>query len=95
MYQQRTIPVLIWSNLILNFEILRKSKIKLLQINIPSDVSNTIPMILKGDHEESLRSKNLEYFIVLFYFMTSVLFIVYFNKLIFFHLNYQYFKLSD
>ena len=51
--------------------------------------TNTSPMILKGDHFELLRSQNLEYFIILFYFMKSIPFVVCFNKLSFFQLDYQ------
>ena len=35
-----------------------------------------------------IKSQNLEYFIILFYFMISVLSVVCFNKLSFFHFNY-------
>ena len=68
-----------------NLEISCKSKIKLLQILIPSDVlgkhySNDIKGWL-------LRFQNLEYFIVLFYFMESIVFVVYLNKLQFLSLK--------
>ena len=36
--------------------------------------TNIIQMILKGDQKESLRSQDLDYFIILFYFMKSILF---------------------
>ena len=53
MYQQHTTPVLIWSNLILDLcETSRFQEVKLLQINIPSDVSDKhySDDILKGDY---------------------------------------------
>ena len=50
--------------------------------------TNTIQLTLKGDHKESLRSQNLKHFIILFYFMISILFVVRFSKLSFFHLNH-------
>ena len=74
MYYQHTTPVLIWSNLILDL-----CEISRCHVSLKSNYSkltfllmyqtNTIPMILNGDQQESLRSKNLKvfYYFVLFY----------------------------
>ena len=70
MYQQNIIPVLIWSNLIL--DICETSRYHTsLKLNFSKLTfllmyqTNTIPMIFNGD--QSLRSQNLEYFIIFFY----------------------------
>ena len=64
-----------------NFEISLKSKIKLLPINIPSDVSDKH---FSNDIKEwPLQS------ILSFCFYDKYPFVVCFNKFSFFHLNYQ------
>ena len=53
-----------------NLKISCKSKIKLLQLNIPSDVSDKhYSSETKGWPLRIIRSQILEYFIILFYFM--------------------------
>ena len=86
MYQQHTTPVLIWNNLILD---LRETS--RFHVSLKSNHSSQSDKHYCNDIEGwPLRIIKISlYFIILFHFMISILFVVYLNKLRFFQLNYE------